>query len=87
MVTLLALKIARELDRGLKAAFGTTTEGENAMTVEDALHALSRLCFQRHQSGAQDFLTLPLPDAKQERIFHAIGIKPPGFRRCKPATV
>jgi transposase len=87
VVTLLALKIARELDRALKAAFGTTAEGESAMTVQDALHALSRLCFQRHQSGEQDFLTLPLPDAKHELIFNAIGIKPPGFRRCKPATV
>jgi hypothetical protein len=86
-VTLVALKIARELDRGLKATFGTTAEGDSAMTVQDALQTLSRLCFQRHQSGDQDFLTLPLPDPKQERIFNAIGIKPPSLRRCKPATV
>lgn len=87
VVTLLALKIARALDRGLKAAFGTTADGDNAMTVRDALHALSRLCFQRHRSGDQDFLTLPLPDPKQERIFTAIGIKPPRLRRCKPAMM
>jgi transposase len=87
VVTLVALKIARELDRGLKATFGTTAEGDSAMTVQDALQTLSRLCFQRHQSGDQDFLTLPLPDPKQERIFNAIGIKPPSLRRCKPATV
>lgn len=87
VVTLLALKIARELDHSLKAAFGTTAEGDNAMTVQDALHALSRLCFQRHQSSEQDFLTLPLPDPKQERIFTAIGIKPSRLRRCKPATM
>jgi len=84
---MLALKLARELDRGLKAAFGTTAEGHTAMTVQDALQALSRLCFQRYQSGDQSFLTLPLPDLKQEAIFEAVGIKPPRFTRCKPAVM
>jgi hypothetical protein len=76
-VAMLALILVRELERGLKAAFGTTAEGDTAMTIEDALHALSRLCFQRHQSGDQTFLTLPLPDPKQEAIFQAVDITPP----------
>jgi len=87
VVALLALKLARELDRGLKAAFGTTAEGDGALTVQDALHALSRLCFQRHQTGDHTFLTLPRPDPKQERIFNAIGIKPPSLTSCQPATM
>jgi transposase len=86
-VAMLALKLVRELARGLKAAFGTTAEGDTAMTIPDALHALSRLCFQRHQSGDQTFLTLPLPDPKQEAIFHAVDITPPRFTRCKAAMM
>jgi transposase len=87
LVAMLALKLVRELERGLKAAFGTTAEGDTAMTIQDALHALSRLCFQRHQSGDQTFLTLPLPDPKQEAIFQAVGINPPRFTRCKAAMM
>lgn len=87
VAAMLALKLVRELDRGLKAAFGTTAEGDTALTIQDALHALSRLCFQRHQSGDQTFLTLPLPDQKQATIFKAVGIKPPHFTRCQPAMM
>ncbi len=79
VVAWLALKLARELERGLKAAFGTIAEGDAALTVKDALHALSRLCFQRHQTGDQDFLTLPQPDPKQERILNAINVKAPSL--------
>jgi transposase len=87
VVALLALKLARELERGLKAAFGTIAEGDAALTVEDALHALSRLCFQRHQTGDQDFLTLPQPDPKQERILNAIDVKAPSIAPRKSATM
>jgi transposase len=87
VVALLALKLARELERGLKATFGMIAEGDAALTVEDALHALSRLCFQRHQTGDQDFLTLPQPDPKQERILNAIDVKAPSIAPRKSATM
>ena len=40
---LLALKLSRELERMLAAAFGTTDRDPSAVTVSDALAALSRL--------------------------------------------
>jgi dipeptidyl aminopeptidase/acylaminoacyl peptidase len=42
-VTMLALKVVREIRRGLVAAFGTTDDDKMAVTVEDALLALARL--------------------------------------------
>jgi transposase len=41
---MLALKLYRELERRLAAAFGTTDENPYAVTVADALGALNRLC-------------------------------------------
>jgi Transposase DDE domain len=87
LAAMLALRLARELDRCFNAAFGTTAEGDTAMPVQDALQALSRLCFQRHQTSEQTFLTLPLPDHKQEAIFNAVNLKPPHFTRCQPAMM
>ena len=75
--TMLALKLSRELEACLKQAFGTTDESDNALTLEDALLSLSRMCFQRHQSAGQEFLKLPRPDEKQEAIFNALGVIPP----------
>jgi transposase len=73
VVAMLALKLARELERRLQAVFGTTAEGRG-LTIPDALQALSRLCFQRHQVGEQTVLTLPQPDAKPERILTALAL-------------
>ena len=75
--TMLALKLSRELEACLKQAFGTTDESDNALTLEDALLSLSRMCFQRHQTAGQEFLKLPRPDEKQEAIFNALGVIPP----------
>ena len=74
---MLALKIAREFDIGLKAAFGSTADDSRALTLADALHTLSRLCFQRYDAEGQSFLTLPQVDQKQAAIFNAMGIRPP----------
>ncbi len=41
---MLALKLQRELERRLAAAFGTTDEDPHGITVSDALAALNRLC-------------------------------------------
>ena len=42
---MLALKLARTLEGRLKAAFGTTEQGDSALTLQDALHALSGFAF------------------------------------------
>jgi len=74
---MLALKVARECDRGLKDAFGTTEHSAQALTLDDALGALARLCFQRHEIAGQAFLQVPRPDARQAAIFTALGVRPP----------
>ena len=77
----------RQLEACLKQAFGTTDEGDNALTIKDALLSLSRMCFQRHETAGQEFLKLPRPDEKQEAIFKALGVLPPRSRVQKPATL
>jgi transposase len=84
---MLALKLSRELEAGLKRAFGTTDAGENALTITEALLCLSRMGFQRHQTAGQEFLTLPRPDAKQEAIFKALAVPPPRSGVQKPARM
>ena len=74
---MLALKVVREGERGLKEACGTTEQSAEALTLNDALGALSRLCFQRQEIGGQEVLQLARPDARQAAIFAAWGITPP----------
>lgn len=74
---MLALKLSRELEAGLKRAFGTTEAGENALTITDALLGLSRMCFQRHDIAGQSLFKLPRPDQQQEAIFRALDVLPP----------
>jgi len=38
------LKVTREMERRLRAAFGTTETRTDAITLPDALRALTRLC-------------------------------------------
>ena len=57
LVTMLALKVVREMRRALVAAFGTTEDDKMAVTLEDALLALARLClldlpYPRHGGDA-----------------------------------
>jgi len=86
-VAMLALKLARTLEGRLKTAFGTTEQGDAALTLKDALHTLSRLCFQRHEMSGQTFLTLPRADQKQERIFNALNVRLPSINPWKPAKM
>jgi len=57
---MLALKLYRELERRLAAAFATTDTDPHAVTVSDALAALNRLCLlvydldSKHKSGKKD---------------------------------
>lgn len=84
---MLALKVAREGARGLKAAFGTTEHRAQALTLKDALSALSRLCFQRHEIGAQEWLQVPRPDQRQTAIFTALGVRPPATMMRHPVNM
>ena len=75
---LLALKLSREMERRLQAAFGTTDADPHAVTVSDALAALSRLCLLQYQIDDQTTLTrLPRPDPRQNEILTALRVSLP----------
>jgi hypothetical protein len=72
------LKLGREIERRLQAAFGTTDADPHALTVSDALAALSRLCLLEYQIDETTNLTrLPNPDARQKEILAALGVSLP----------
>ncbi len=79
--SMLALKIIREMNALLKASFGTVAQGEPALTIEDALACLSRLCLQIHHISGVDVPKLPRPDARQETIFKALAVPLPRVAR------
>ncbi len=75
---MLALKISREMEQRLQAAFGTTDKNPHAITIPDALAALSRLCLQSYQVDEKTVVTrLPLPDAHQKEIMAALRVRLP----------
>jgi transposase len=73
-IAMLSLKIEREIEQRLHAAFGTTDTNTQAETVDSALSALSRLCLQHYQIGAQDVVGLPRPDQRQQDILSALKV-------------
>jgi hypothetical protein len=73
LVTMLALKVVRELRRALVAAFGTTDDDKMAVTVEDALLALARLCLLTYHVQGTAVTRLPTPDERQQAILAALG--------------
>jgi len=76
-VAMLALKIVREMHSLLHKAFGTTNDDPLAITLEDALSSLSRLCFYHYQIKDTELVRLPKPDQRQADIFHALAINFP----------
>ena len=75
---MLALKIGREVERRLKAAFGTTDSDPHAITLPDAFASLSRLCLLHYPIDADATLTrLPRPDLRQKDILTALGVTLP----------
>jgi transposase len=75
---MLALKICREMESRLKAAFDTTDSNKYAITLPDALAALSRLCLLNYAIDTKTTVTrLPKPDARQKEILAAIGVSMP----------
>jgi len=82
-VTMFALKVVREMRRALVAAFGTTDDDRMAVTVDDALAALSRLCLLISQVRGTVITRLPSPDARQAAMRHALGTSLPDSRSLR----
>jgi transposase len=75
---MLALKLSREIERRLQAAFGTTDSDPHAVTLPDALAALSRLCLLNYTvNDKTSFTRLPKPDPRQTEILKALGVSLP----------
>src|SRR5450759_3914928 len=76
--SMLALKLQRELERRLAAVFGTTDADRYAVTVPDALAALSRLTLLHYKVDDKIAVTkLPMPDQQQQRILDALKVSLP----------
>jgi hypothetical protein len=74
-VAMLALKITRQLEAGLRQTFGTTDEDAAAITLEDALVALGRLTYLYSTDRNGDrHVYLPRPDELQNKILKALGL-------------
>jgi transposase len=73
-IALLSLKIVRQIEQRLHAAFGTTDTHAAADTLESALAALSRLSLQHYQLGDEQVVGLPRPDARQQSILSALKV-------------
>lgn len=75
---MLALKLSREMERRLHKAFGTTADDPHAITLEDAMSGLGRLCLLEYQIDEQTTLTrLPIPDARQTKLLEALAVSLP----------
>lgn len=78
-IAMLALKITRLFGDKLQRAFGTTDNNPNAVTIEEALAALSRLTYLYYQVNDQRFARLPRLDDRQASILAALGIPFPRY--------
>jgi transposase len=77
---LLALKVSRELERRLRAAFGTTETQADTLPLPDALRALTRLCLLHYPIDEKTTVTkLPQPDPRQQAILKALGVALPAM--------
>ncbi|MGH8613166.1 MAG: IS1634 family transposase [Gammaproteobacteria bacterium] len=72
-IALLALKITRLFESQLHRAFGTTDDDPHALTLDDALTALSRITYLYYPLNGKTFAPLPRPDAIQSAILSALG--------------
>ncbi len=82
LVCMLALKIVREMQRRLTARFATTDTDPHALTLPDALAALSRLCLQHYSlENGTTISRLPQPDIRQQSILEALHITLPKRQR------
>jgi hypothetical protein len=63
----------------LHRAVGTTDDDLHALTLDDALTALSRMTYLYYPINDTTFARLPRPDAIQSAIFSALGITFPNI--------
>jgi hypothetical protein len=73
LVTMLALKVVREMRRALVAAFGTTEDDTMAVTVEAALLAFARLCLLTSHVQGTAVTRVPTPEARHKAMLDALG--------------
>ncbi len=74
LVAMLALKITRLFEDKLHKAFRTTEDDPNALTLDDALLALSRIIYLQYEANNQRFVRLTRLDALQSLLFKALGL-------------
>jgi transposase len=76
---MLALKLARQVEQRLRAAFGTTGDNPHAITLPDAMAALSRLCLLNYPASKSGGVVtkLPHPNEVQRKILHALNASLP----------
>lgn len=74
LVAMLALKITRLFEDKLHKAFRTTDDDPNALTLDDALLALSRIIYLQYEANDQRFVRLTRLDALQTSLFKALGL-------------
>jgi hypothetical protein len=65
---------------GCDSQISRVTTDPYAVTVEDALVALGRLCFERLEIEGKSVLRLPGPDARQSEILQALQVSYPSDR-------
>ena len=77
-ISMLALKITRQMEHLLHASLGTTEKGGE--TIESTLSALSRICLLKYTVANQELTVLPKTDERQTKILEAlkIDLAPPG---------
>lgn len=77
---MLALKLSREMERRLREKFSTTDSNPHALTLSDALAALSSLCLLHYRFTEKTTVTkLPQPTANQKQILEALGVNLPAM--------
>lgn len=77
---MLALKLSREMEWRLRTQFGTTDRHPHAITLPDALTALSSLCLLHYCIDEKTMVTkLPQPTANQKQILKALGLSLPAM--------
>ncbi len=81
---MLALKLSREMERRLRAAFGTADSDPHAITLPHALTSWSHLSLLQYQVDEKTTVTkLPQPSESQRQILKALAVTPPGrVDRC-----
>jgi len=83
-VAMLALKVTRQFEDGLRKAFSTVGEDADAITPDDALVALGRLTYlYTTDRNGERHASLPRPDGHQSKILGALGLSFP----AKPKAV